>query len=61
MADKHDERILTVDHANKLADRERENPNRRKLRLMRAMDGVPETPARSDREVSKAPKRERRA
>lgn len=44
MAKKHGETFYIVDHANKQADRERTNPNRRKLRLLRARDVVPEYP-----------------
>lgn len=41
MAKKRGDRVYTIDHANKLADRQRANPNRRLLQLMRAGDLVP--------------------
>ncbi|MDJ0758706.1 MAG: hypothetical protein QNJ19_04865 [Woeseiaceae bacterium] len=42
MAKKHGGKICTIDHANKLADRQRTNPNRRLLQLRRAGDGLPD-------------------
>lgn len=58
MAKKHGETFFIVDHANKQADRDRTNPNRRKLRLLRAWDSVPEKCTgivRSARKVSTEP------
>lgn len=37
MSKKNGENYYSVDHANKLADRERANPNRARRRLMRAL------------------------
>lgn len=37
MSKKKCENYYSVDHANKLADRERQNPNRARRRLMRAL------------------------
>jgi len=38
MSKKSGENICIVDHANKLADRDRANPNRRKRRLVQTWD-----------------------
>ena len=40
MAKKNNEAFCVIDHANKQADRERTNPNRKKLRSMRVWGGV---------------------
>lgn len=42
MAKKDDKTLYTLDHANKLADREYANPNRRLLRLLRAEERLPD-------------------
>jgi len=42
MAKKNNEAFCIIDHANKQADRERPNPNRKKLRSLRACGAVPE-------------------
>ena len=42
MAKKNDEAFCVIDHANKQADRERANPNRKKLRSLGGWGGVPE-------------------
>lgn len=38
MSKKEREALYIIDHANKLADRDRVNPNRRKRRLVQAWD-----------------------
>lgn len=45
MAEKNSEVFCVIDHANKKADRERANPNRKNLRSLRAWGGVPEDTA----------------
>ncbi|MDJ0917923.1 MAG: hypothetical protein QNJ05_09175 [Woeseiaceae bacterium] len=42
MAKRQGGKYCTVDHANKMADRQRKNPNRRLLQLRRASIGVPD-------------------
>ncbi len=51
MAKKHGGKFCTIDHANKLGDRQRANPNRRLLRLMRAGGSVPDKSAADDDET----------
>jgi len=58
MAKKHGETFFIVDHANKQADRDRTNPNRRKLRLLRAWNSVPEDSTDVVRETSRKRQRE---
>ena len=45
MAIKNSELFCIIDHANKQADRERINPNRKKLRFLGAWRNVPEDTA----------------
>ena len=42
MAKKNSKAFCVIDHANKQADRVRPNPNRKKLRSLRASGSVPE-------------------
>lgn len=55
MAKKNGKKLYTVDHANKLADRERANPNRRILRMLRAGERVPGNLAGRARKVAEEP------
>ncbi len=38
MSKKNSDKFYVIDHANKLADRDRANPNRRKRRVVQAWD-----------------------
>lgn len=53
MARKRGDRVYTIDHANKLKDRQRANPNRRLLLLMRSGDVTPDALADATRAGSK--------
>jgi hypothetical protein len=54
MANKSSKAFCVIDHANKQADRERPNPNRKKLRSLRACGAVPEEPADAIRGARKS-------
>jgi len=53
MAKKDGETFCIIDHANKQADRERANPNRRKLRLLRGWGSAPDDATDVDRGARK--------
>ena len=53
MAKKGGETFFIVDHANKRADRECANPNRKKLRSLRAWTSAPEDGADRARKAAK--------